>query len=38
MKTIIPRGALFLIVLYLALLAVMWTNVYLHLWGKGYPR
>ena len=33
-----PKGALFLIGLYLALLAAMWLNVYLHLWGQGWPR
>jgi hypothetical protein len=27
-----PRGALLLMLVYLLLLAVMWTNVYLKLW------
>ncbi len=32
-----PKGALLLILLFLALLAAMWLNVYFHLWGKGWP-
>ena len=32
-----PKGALLLILVFLALLAAMWLNVYLHLWGKGWP-
>lgn len=28
-----PRGALLLMLVYLGLLAAMWTNVYLKLWG-----
>ena len=33
-----PKGALFLIFVYLGLLAILWVNAYLHLWGKGWPR
>ena len=33
-----PKGALLLIIAYLTLLSVMWLNVYLHLFGKGWPR
>jgi hypothetical protein len=32
-----PKGALLLILVFLVLLATMWLNVYLHLWGKGWP-
>ena len=28
-----PRGALVFMLVYLLLLAVMWTNIYLKLWG-----
>lgn len=28
-----PRGALVFMLVYLVLLAVMWTNIYLKLWG-----
>jgi hypothetical protein len=28
-----PRGALLFILVYLVLLAAMWTNAYLRLWG-----
>lgn len=28
-----PRGALLFIVVYLVLLAVLWANMYLKLWG-----
>jgi hypothetical protein len=28
-----PRGALLFIVVYLILLALLWTNAYLRLWG-----
>ena len=27
-----PKGALLFIVVYLVILAVLWTNAYLHLW------
>jgi hypothetical protein len=30
-----PRGAFLLILLYLAVLTVLWVNVYLQLWGRG---
>ena len=33
-----PKGALFLMVVYLTFLAFMWFNAYMHLWGKGWPR
>jgi hypothetical protein len=33
-----PKGALFLILAFLVLLAALWFNVYLHLWGRGWPR
>jgi hypothetical protein len=28
-----PRGALLFMLIYLLMLAVLWTNVYLRLWG-----
>ena len=28
-----PRGALFLMLVYLVLLALLWTNMYLKLWN-----
>ncbi len=30
-----PRGAFLLMLIYLLLVAVLWTNVYLQLWGRG---
>jgi hypothetical protein len=32
-----PKGALFFMGVYLVFLALMWLNVYMHLWGGGYP-
>jgi hypothetical protein len=29
-----PRGALLFMLVYLLLLAVMWTQMYLRLWGR----
>jgi hypothetical protein len=33
-----PKGALLLIGLYIVLVAVCWLNIYMHLWGKGWPK
>jgi hypothetical protein len=33
-----PKGALLLIILYLVFLSGMWLNVYLHLFGRGWPQ
>jgi hypothetical protein len=32
-----PKGALLLILVFFALLATLWLNVYFQLWGKGWP-
>jgi len=33
-----PKGALVLIFGYLLLLSAMWLNIYLHLFGRGWPQ
>jgi hypothetical protein len=33
-----PKGALLLMFTYLAVLAFMWVNIYLHLFGRGWPQ
>lgn len=32
-----PKGALVFMLVYLGLLAFMWTNMYLKLWTRGAP-
>ena len=33
-----PKGALLFVFVFLTLLAGLWLNVYLHLFGKGWPQ